>query len=142
MSLTICKFGLSHSGIWLPKKHLEEMRALRLPLKRSFLLPARIVAGFLTGALPALFGAKKVFTAVAAVEKFVEQHCQEQINELGGPENFYALPTTLLNFQADESEHRQEALAGLASPAGKFLELWTTLVGSGSRIAVKLVRKI
>jgi demethoxyubiquinone hydroxylase (CLK1/Coq7/Cat5 family) len=124
------------------KKHLEAMRALLPPLKRSFLLPAWLVAGFLTGALPALFGAKAVFATVAAVEKFVEQHYQEQINKLVGLEDFQELRTILLDCQADESEHRLEALAGLASPAGKCLELWCALVGSGSRIAVKLAHKI
>ena len=39
--------------------------------------------GWLTGALPALFGRKAIFATIEAVETFVDHHYAQQIARLG-----------------------------------------------------------
>jgi ubiquinone biosynthesis monooxygenase Coq7 len=110
--------------------------------RRSRLLVPWRMAGWLTGALPALFGRRVVYGTIAAVETFVDVHYQQQIDHLrqhGGPEGLLPL---LERCQADEQHHRDEA-AALAGPHKPWLlRLWCTVVGSGSAAAVVLARRI
>lgn len=100
------------------------------------------MAGWLTGALPALFGRRAVYGTIAAVETFVDVHYQQQIDHLqahGGPEGLLPL---LQRCQADEQHHRDEA-AALAGPHNPWLlRLWCVVVGSGSAAAVVLARRV
>ncbi|MCZ8149187.1 MAG: demethoxyubiquinone hydroxylase family protein, partial [Roseomonas sp.] len=50
--------------------HLDLLEQLLPPAQRSRLLPIWKVAGFLTGALPALFGPRAVHVTIDAVESF------------------------------------------------------------------------
>jgi ubiquinone biosynthesis monooxygenase Coq7 len=117
-------------GMWLP-----------VPMRSALLGPWRL-AGWLTGALPALFGAHAVYATIAAVETFVDQHYQQQIDHLvkhGGPEGLLEL---LRKCQADEQHHRDEA-AALAGPARHWLlKAWCWTVGVGSEAAVVLARRV
>jgi ubiquinone biosynthesis monooxygenase Coq7 len=110
--------------------------------RRSRLLVPWRMAGWLTGALPALFGRRAVYGTIAAVETFVDVHYQQQIDHLqqhGGPEGLLPL---LQHCQADEQHHRDEA-AALAGPrAYLLLRLWCAVVGSGSAAAVVLARRV
>lgn len=120
------------------EQHLEMMRALLPPLRRSWLLPVWKVAGFLVGALPALFGPKAVFATVAAVETFVELHYQQQISRLASrPENAPLLEL-LLECQQDEREHLEEASLSQLTPPGRVLRLWCSAIGTGSIAGVWL----
>lgn len=114
----------------------------RLPIaQRSRLLGSWRLAGWLTGALPTLFGRKAVYATIAAVETFVDQHYQQQIDYLqhgGGPDGLLDL---LLRCQADELHHRDEA-AALAGTPNWLLRIWCALVESGSAVAVMLARRI
>lgn len=105
----------------------------------SRLLPAWRLAGWLTGALSALGGARWVFATVDAVETFVVSHYQAQIDELADAPELGALRSTLQRFCADEDEHRQDA-AVRGSERGRLLKLWTSVVGSGSAMAVRAAR--
>ena len=51
-------------------------------LYRPPVLPLWRVMGWLTGALPALFGRQAVFATIEAVETFVDHHYQQQIVRL------------------------------------------------------------
>jgi ubiquinone biosynthesis monooxygenase Coq7 len=96
-------------------EHLRLMEDWLPAERRSRLLVPWRMAGWLTGALPALFGRRAVYSTIAAVETFVDVHYQQQINHLqqhGGPDGLLPL---LLHCQADEQHHRDEA-AGLAGP--------------------------
>lgn len=113
-----------------------------LPIaQRSRLLGPWRLAGWLTGAVPALLGRKAVYATIAAVETFVDQHYQQQIDHLqrsGGPDGLLDL---LLRCQADELHHRDEA-AALAGASNWLLRFWCALVGGGSAAAVVLARRI
>lgn len=124
------------------EQHLELMRALLPPFRRSLLLPVWKVAGFLVGVLPALFGPKAVFATVAAVETFVDLHYQQQIHKLARrPENAQLLEL-LLECQQDEREHLEEASLRQLAPPGLMLRLWCSAIGTGSIAGVWLATRI
>ena len=116
---------------WLPKSHY------------SRLLPVWRLAGFITGALPALFGPRAVYATIEAVETFVDHHYGEQVRSLASQSELNALRETLLDCQADEVAHRDEAATARGSDRlGMVLRVWCAMVGSGSRAAVALIRHI
>ncbi len=126
--------------------HLDKINAVLPWPQRSRLLPGWRVAGFATGALPALFGPGAVYATIAAVETFVDQHYQHQIDKLqdklqSQPEHADLL-ALLRECQQDECEHRDEAIALQAQPPNWLLRTWCKLVGSGSSAAVDLARRI
>ena len=122
--------------------HLDKIEAVLPWPQRSRLLPAWRVAGFLTGALPALFGPRAVYATIAAVETFVDQHYQHQIDKLQNRPEHAALLELLLECQQEECEHRDEAIALRGKPPGWLLRTWCTVVGSGSALAVGLARRL
>ena len=116
---------------WLPKAEY------------SRLLPLWKLAGFLTGALPALFGSKAVYATIEAVETFVNHHYEDQIRGLESKPELSDLRQTLLACQADEVAHRDEAAAALGSTRPNLvLRVWCAMVGTGSKAAVSLIRHI
>jgi demethoxyubiquinone hydroxylase (CLK1/Coq7/Cat5 family) len=123
-------------------EHLRLIEAWLAPSRRSRLLGPWRLAGWLTGALPALAGRRAVYGTIAAVETFVDRHYQQQIDHLrehGGPEGLLPL---LERCQADECHHRDEA-AGLAGERRSWLlGLWCAVVGAGSAAAVVLARRV
>ena len=122
-------------------EHLRLIEDWLPPSRRSRLLGPWRLAGWLTGALPALAGQRAVYATIAAVETFVDHHYQQQIDHIrqhGGPPGLLDL---LLQCQADECHHRDEA-ASLAGNTPWPLKLWCSVVGTGSAAAVVLARRI
>jgi ubiquinone biosynthesis monooxygenase Coq7 len=116
---------------WIPKNHF------------SLLLPLWRLAGFITGALPALFGSKAVYATIEAVETFVDQHYEEQVKALASQPELGTLRLTLLQCQADEVKHRKEAAQAYGPDKyGFVLRLWCALIAAGSRGAVAVCRHI
>jgi 3-demethoxyubiquinol 3-hydroxylase len=138
------------------QRHLQTIESHLPQADHSRLLAAWRVAGWLTGALPALFGERAVYATVAAVETFVNQHYADQISWLDmhlqsagllGHVNaaqaarLHGLRADLERCRLDELQHRDEALN--AGPAqGLFINAWTALVSIGSASAVGLARRI
>ena len=123
--------------------HLDKINAVLPWPQRSRLLPGWRVAGFATGALPALFGPRAVYATIAAVETFVDKHYQHQVDKLVNRPEHAELMALLRECQQDECEHRDEALALLQTkPPGRLLQAWCKLVGSGSSAAVALARLV
>ena len=125
------------------QKHLLLIAGWLPKAEYSRLLPLWRLAGFLTGALPALFGSKAVYATIEAVETFVNQHYEDQIRALESKPELSDLRQTLLNCQADEVAHRDEAAAALGSTRPNLvLRAWCAMVGTGSKAAVSLIRHI
>jgi demethoxyubiquinone hydroxylase (CLK1/Coq7/Cat5 family) len=124
------------------REHLRRVEDWLPPDRRSRLLPAWRVAGWLTGALPALFGPRAVYATIAAVETFVDRHYQDQIDHLRahtGPDDLLPM---LQACQADECAHRDEAATAAGGPPGWLLRAWCAGVGAGSAGAVALARRV
>lgn len=120
--------------------HLERISAVLPIQQRSRLLALWRVAGFLAGALPALFGAGAVFATVEAVESFVDEHYLAQIVRLEREGILPDIAALLRSCREDELSHRDEARAAQHQAAGVFLRGWCWLVGVGSRAAVRIER--
>lgn len=125
------------------KNHLRQIETWLPPANYSRLLPLWRLAGFMTGAVPALFGPRAVYATIEAVETFVNHHYEQQILELAGKPVLSELRKTLLECQTDEIAHRDEAAAAKGvKKLGFALRSWCALVGAGSRGAVALCRHI
>lgn len=125
------------------QKHLRQIEAWLPQANYSRLLPMWRLAGFLTGALPALVGPQAVYATIEAVETFVYHHYEEQIQALAAMPPLAALRLTLLECQADEAAHRDEAAAARGSEKrGLVLRAWCATVAFGSRAAVALIRHV
>ena len=131
--------------------HLARIEAVLPARHRSRLLPAWRAAGWLTGAIPALFGARAVHATIEAVETFVDRHYAEQVARIdaidpeGADPALRSLRALLEACRRDEVEHRDEAAAAFAAAArdaGPLLRGWTRLVGVGSVAAVAVCRRI
>ncbi len=120
--------------------HLVLIERLLLPGKRSYLLALWRLAGFLTGALPALVGRRAVYATIAAVETFVDQHYQQQIDKLDREGILPAVRATLEACRVEEVHHRDEAQAAAGGQAGWSLRAWVAVVAKGSSSAVDVAR--
>ncbi|MBT8148250.1 MAG: demethoxyubiquinone hydroxylase family protein [Gammaproteobacteria bacterium] len=120
--------------------HLDLITALLPASERSLLLPLWRLAGFLTGAIPALFGASAVYATIEAVESFVDHHYQEQIDRLRGQASLQEIAQLLESCRQDEIKHRDEARSAQVRAPGPLLRAWCWLVGIGSKMAVTLAR--
>lgn len=115
---------------WLPRSH------------HSRLIPVWRLAGFMLGALPALFGARAVWVTIEAVETFVEAHYGEQIELLTDQPQWDSLRTMLIEFCADEVAHRDDAALRQTRDAGWLARCWSRQVDIGSRVGVWLARRV
>ena len=127
---------------------------------RSRLLPVWRVAGFATGALPALFGARAVYATIESVETFVDRHYAAQVDFIdrflarpmtGGeePDLLPSIRPALLFVRAlleecrlDEVMHRDDAHARWERKPGRWLAAWGAAVGFGSNAAVRVCRHL
>ena len=123
-------------------RHLDLLNELLPARERSRLLPIWRVAGFFTGFLPALFSPRAVYATIDAVETFVDEHYEEQIRKLPTDGLGGALRAVLMECQADEVHHRDEARAATAGDAGLLIRAWTWAVGVGSAAAVAAARRL
>ena len=122
--------------------HLRLIEQVLPAPRRSTLLPLWRVAGWLTGALPALFGRRAVFATIDAVESFVDHHYQQQIDRLDAAGSHPALRAMLAQCQEEEVHHRDEARGLGDGPPGPLLRLWLAMVDGGSKAAVAAARRI
>lgn len=124
------------------RSHLERIETVLPAGDRSRLLAVWRVAGFLTGAVPALFGRGAVYATIDAVETFVDHHYADQIRKLDALDLHPELRLLLEQCREDEIHHRDEARASLTRPDGFGPRLWRWLVGAGSAAAVVLARRL
>lgn len=125
------------------RDHLRLIEGWLPPADRSRLLPLWRVAGWLTGAMPAVLGPRAVYGTIEAVERFVDLHYEQQIQHLSTQPSLESLRQVLLECQGDEVAHREEAAAAIGGAApGWALRAWGWLVGAGSRGAVAVCRHL
>jgi ubiquinone biosynthesis monooxygenase Coq7 len=137
---TVRDFALAHLAT--EREHLARLGALLPRGQHSLLLPVWRIAGWLTGALPALAGPRAVYATVDAVETFVDHHYEDQVRKLPDCGPGGALRALLIACQADEVEHRDQARAAGTEEAGRLTRAWQWLVGTGSALAVMAARRV
>ncbi len=149
---TLCEFAQHHLAT--ESRHLSLIEGVVPPEGRSRLLPLWRVAGWLTGAIPALFGVRVVYATIEAVETFVDAHYAAQIDLIDGllPAADVATRPRLVELRAmlaecreDELVHRDDARARRGAMRERGLgaglvALWCGVVGAGSAGAVRVSR--
>lgn len=123
------------------QRHLELMEALLPTTQRSRLLPVWRLAGWVTGALPALFGPRAVYRTIDAVETFVDHHYAEQTARLQHRPADAALRTLLETCRLDEVNHRDDARSRTQEPPGLLARVWVAAVSRGSGLGVAIARR-
>ncbi len=131
------------------RRHLlAEKRHLRffdrwLPERgKSRLLPVWWAAGWTLGAGSALFGPEAAYSTVAAVERFVERHYNEQIEHMRERPELAGLVSVLERFCSDEVHHREDALSQRSSSRSVATRIWEGIVGGGSALGVIVARRV
>ena len=139
------KFAEAHRAGEL--RHLAFFEAWLPSHAKTRLAPLWKAAGFTLGALPALIGPRAVYLTIDAVETFVEQHYQHQLDHLDRSPDpaLRPLRERIAEFQADEVEHRHDAARRRVKTDarwGWFIRTWTGVVAFGSAAGVVVARRV
>jgi ubiquinone biosynthesis monooxygenase Coq7 len=123
--------------------HRDELAALLTArgVRPTALAPLWDVAGFALGAATALMGPKAAMAATVAVEEVIEEHYQSQRDALAAVGTEPELAALVERFGADETAHKNEALAHGAREAPGYSAL-TTAIKAGSRLAIWLSTRV
>ncbi len=97
------------------------------------------VAGFALGAVTAAIGPEAAMACTAAVETEIDKHYEEQLVALGDSDP--ELSGAIREFQAEELEHRDTALANGAEDAPAY-PLMSAVIRLGCRVAIATAKRI
>lgn len=115
--------------------HLAALDRLLPHHLHSKYLPLWRVTGWGLGAFAALLGPHFTYATIRAVETFVVEHYQQQLDLFPQP-----LRTLLEQFCDDEAQHRDEAQEAMHTKA--HYPAWHWIVSTGSAVAVQLARRL
>lgn len=124
------------------RQHLELIEGALPKGARSIFIPLWRAAGFLTGAIPSVFGRKAVLVTIYAVETFVDRHYARQVDRLSRDGRFAEICDLFERCRVDEARHRDEARQSLSVPAGAVARVWCWMVATGSAAAVAVARRL
>ena len=108
-------------------------------VRPTALQPFWSVAGFALGAATALIGPEAAMACTAAVETEIDKHYADQLGTLG--ESDPELSGAIAEFQAEELEHRDTALASGAEDAPAY-PLLSGAIRLGCKAAIALAKRI
>jgi len=108
-------------------------------VRPTALQPFWNVAGFALGAATAAIGPEAAMACTVAVETEIDRHYSEQLEELG--ENEPELSAMIAEFQAEEQEHKEIALAEGAENAPGY-PIMSAVIRAGCRAAIALSKRI
>jgi ubiquinone biosynthesis monooxygenase Coq7 len=108
-------------------------------IRPTLLQPFWNVAGHALGAVTALIGPDAAMACTAAVETEIDEHYGDQLRQLG--EDDPDLSATITEFQAEELEHRETAIAAGAENALGY-PLLSAVIRAGCRAAIALSKRI
>ena len=108
-------------------------------VRPTILQPFWTVAGFALGAITAAMGPDAAMACTAAVETEIDRHYAEQLAELGSDDP--ELSTAIADFQAEEVEHKEHALAAGAENAPGYPVL-SAAIRLGCKVAIAAARRI
>lgn len=108
-------------------------------VRPTALQPFWNVAGFALGAVTAAIGPKAAMACTAAVETEIDKHYSEQLEQLGDSDP--ELSDAVRQFQAEELEHRDTALAHGAEQAVAY-PVMSALIRLGCKVAIATAKRI
>ena len=123
------------------KEHLdffnEEIK--KRNIKPTKLLPLWDLLGVGLGFGSAIIGKKATMLCTASVEEVIDEHYQNQINELDSKEK--VLKEKIKKFRDDELHHRDIAYEQGASKKGLY-SILDKIIKTGSKVAISISEKI
>lgn len=122
-------------------RHRQRFDALMAErrVRPTALAPLWDIAGFALGAATALIGPKAAMACTAAIETEIDLHYGAQREQLG--EDDPELSAIIAEFQAEEVEHRDTALAAGAEQAPAY-PLLSAAIRFGCRMAIRASERI
>lgn len=108
-------------------------------VRPTLLQPLWSRAGYMLGVVTALMGPNAAMACTAAVETEIDKHYGDQLVELGDADP--ELSGVIAEFQADEAEHRDTALAHGAEQAVGY-PLLSAAIRFGTRAAIAVAKRI
>ena len=123
------------------RRHLDAFDRLvaERGVRPTLLQPVWNVAGHALGAVTALMGPSAAMACTAAVETEIDRHYAEQLQALGDSDP--DLSETIAEFQAEEVEHRDTAIAAGAETTFGYPVL-SAFIRVGCRAAIALSKRI
>lgn len=120
------------------KEHLAyfEEKLKHEKIKPTVFLPLWKIMGFGMGAASALLGRRAAMACTSAVEEVIEDHYQDQINQLEEGE----LKETLIAFRQEEIEHKELGYHMHAESA-PFYPLLRTFIRGSTKLAIFLSKR-
>lgn len=112
---------------------------VRRRVRPTLLQPFWNVAGYGLGMATALMGPAAAMACTVAVETEIDKHYGDQLRELGDSDP--ELSAAITEFQAEEVEHKEAALASGAENAFAF-PVMTAAIRLGCRAAIALSKRI
>ncbi|SFR96039.1 demethoxyubiquinone hydroxylase family protein [Sphingomonas jatrophae] len=120
------------------RRHFDALLAERR-VRPTLLQPLWNVAGVALGAATALMGPEAAMACTAAVETEIDRHYAAQREELGDEDPDFG--ATIAEFQAEELEHRDTAIAAGAERAPAYA-LLSGIIRLGCRAAIAVSQRI
>jgi len=123
------------------KEHLDffNKEIKKRNIKPTKLLPLWDLLGVGLGFSSAIIGKKATMLCTASVEEVIDEHYQNQINELDSDEK--VLKEKIKKFRDDELHHRDIAYEQGASKKGLY-SILDKIIKTGSKVAINISEKI
>tara|TARA_Y100001970_G_scaffold273680_1_gene372238 strand:+ start:474 stop:1004 length:531 start_codon:yes stop_codon:yes gene_type:complete len=123
------------------KEHCEffEKEIVKRKIRPTRLLPLWDLLGVGLGFGSTILGKKAAMLCTASVEEVIDEHYQNQINQLGPEEK--ELKKKIIKFREDELHHKDIAYEKGATKKG-FYSIMDKIIKTGSKIAINISEKI
>ena len=108
-------------------------------IKPTKFLPLWDLLGVGLGFGSTLLGKKAAMLCTASVEEVIDEHYQNQINQLGSEEK--ALKEKIIKFREDELHHKDIAYEKGATKKGLY-SIMDRIIKTGSKLAINISEKI
>ena len=108
-------------------------------IKPTKLLPLWDLMGVTLGFGTAMLGEKAAMLCTASVEEVIDEHYQDQINQLGPEEK--SLKKKIIKFREDDLHHKDIAYEKGATKKG-FYSIMDKIIKTGSKIAIRISEKV
>ena len=122
-------------------KHCDffEKEIKKRKIKPTKFLPLWDLLGVGLGFSSTILGKKAAMLCTASVEEVIDEHYQNQINQLGSDEK--NLKKTIIKFREDELLHKDIAYEKGATKKGFYL-IMDKIIKTGSKLAINISEKI
>ena len=142
---TICKDASLQKIIEEMKLHeIEHCNFFEKEIKKRKIKPTKFLPlwdlmGVGLGFGSTILGKKAAMLCTASVEEVIDEHYQNQINQLGSDEK--NLKEKIIKFRSDELHHKNIAYEKGATKEG-FYSILDKIIKTGSKIAINISEKI